>query len=247
MSQIANLQGKKILITGAASGIGRATAILCAQLGGHVILIDRTEDGLAEVRGDINGSCDCHVLDLARLEEIEGMVRDVVEKRGAIDGLVHCAGISSRKPLNMLTAEGFEKMLRVNFYSFVELVKRFSKKGRYGEHASVVVMSSISSLRGYKAKSEYCVSKAAVDAFVRCAALELAGKGIRVNSVMAGEVNTPLAQKAREYDLIATGHEEQPLGMSSPEEVARIIAFLLSDATYTLTGTSVKIDGGMTI
>ncbi len=191
--------------------------------------------------------CEYYVLDLSRLDEIEGMVKSVVEKDGAIDGLVHCAGISSRKPLRMLTLEGFEKILKVNFYSFVELVKSISKKGRFGEHLSIVVMSSVSSIKGYKAKAEYCVSKAAVDAFVRCAALELADKKIRVNSVMAGEVDTPLRQKALAYSPLSEKIEEQPLGVSSPDEVASIIAFLLSDMTKTLTGTSVKIDGGMTI
>lgn len=245
MGQFGTLQGKNILITGAASGIGKETAMLCEQLGARVILVDCSEEGIKAMAEDTG--CEYYVLDLSRLDEIEGMVKSVVEKDGAIDGLVHCAGISSRKPLRMLTLEGFEKILKVNFYSFVELVKSISKKGRFGEHLSIVVMSSVSSIKGYKAKAEYCVSKAAVDAFVRCAALELADKKIRVNSVMAGEVDTPLRQKALAYSPLSEKIEEQPLGVSSPDEVASIIAFLLSDMTKTLTGTSVKIDGGMTI
>jgi len=106
-------------------------------------------------------------------------------------------------------------------------------------------MSSISSVRGYKAKTEYCVSKAAVDAFVRCMALELAPKRIRINSVMAAEVLTPLALKARELNVsLGVQTEESPLGPSQPYEVANTIAFLLSDATKTITGTSILIDGG---
>ena len=229
MGQFGTLQGKNILITGAASGIGKETAMLCEQLGARVILVDCSEEGIKAMAEDTG--CEYYVLDLSRLDEIEGMVKSVVEKDGAIDGLVHCAGISSRKPLRMLTLEGFEKILKVNFYSFVELVKSISKKGRFGEHLSIVVMSS----------------EAAVDAFVRCAALELADKKIRVNSVMAGEVDTPLRQKALAYSPLSEKIEEQPLGVSSPDEVASIIAFLLSDMTKTLTGTSVKIDGGMTI
>ena len=115
---------------------------------------------------------------------------------------------------------------------------------RKKEGGSIVVMSSISSIKGYKAKTEYCVSKAAVDAFVRCMAQELAPKRIRINSIMPAEVNTPMAAKARELNL-ALGQipEELPLGVTEPREVANTIAFLLSDATQTITGTSIKMGG----
>ena len=136
----------------------------------------------------------------------------------------------------------------VNFYSFVELTRILTKKEYMNDGGSIVVVSSISSIRGYKAKSEYCVSKAAVDAFVRCAALELADRRIRVNSVMPAEVLTPLAQKAREINkAIGVSNFNAPLGPSEPYEVANTIAFLLSDATRTITGTSILIDGGVTI
>ena len=113
---------------------------------------------------------------------------------------------------------------------------------------SIVVMSSISSTRGYKAKTEYCVSKASVDAFVRCSALELAPKGIRINSIAPGEVLTPMAQRAREMAAAAGAPlAEQPLGPTHPQEVANLIAFLLSNLTRTITGTSIRIDGGACI
>ena len=127
-------------------------------------------------------------------------VEKIVEEYGKLDGLVHCAGISSRKPLNVLSKDGFSKVMDVNFYSFVELVKQCAKRRHINDGASIVVMSSISSIRGYKAKTEYCVSKASVDAFVRCMALELADRRIRINSVMAAEVLTPLALKAHEMN-----------------------------------------------
>ena len=138
--------------------------------------------------------------------------------------------------------------MNVNFYSFVELVKNCAKKKHINDGASIVVMSSISSIRGYKAKTEYCVSKAAVDAFVRCMALELAERRIRVNSVMAAEVLTPMALKARETNAaVGAADFTAPLGPSEPYEVANSIAFLLSDATKTITGTSLLIDGGACI
>ena len=109
-------------------------------------------------------------------------------------------------------------------------------------------MSSISSIRGYKAKTEYCVSKAAVDAFVRCMAVELADRKIRINSIMAAEVLTPLAEKARALNRsLGVTEIEAPLGPSEPYEVANAIAFLLSDAVKTITGSSILIDGGICV
>lgn len=240
---------KNIIITGAGSGIGRETAIRASKQGAKVNMIDLSEEGLKETLTCLEGKGHkCYVADLTNLDSISGIIKDVVDSNGLIDGLVHCAGISSRKPLNVLTKEGFSKVMNVNFYSFVELVRQACKMKNFSEGGSVVVMSSISSIRGYKAKTEYCVSKAAVDAFVRCMALELADRRIRVNSVMAAAVNTPMAQRARESnDAVGASSFEAPLGITEPYEVANTILFLLSDATKSITGTSVLIDGGACI
>lgn len=236
------LTNKRIVITGAASGIGKATAQLCDLLGATVVLLDVHPAGLSETLSTLKGQN--HIsftIDLTDTVIIEKIVKEIGAQ--PIDGLVHCAGISSRKPLNTLKKEGFSKVMDVNFYSFVELVKGFCKRGRMADGGKIVVMSSISSIRGFKAKTEYCVSKAAVDAFVRCMALELAPRRICINSVMASEVLTPMAIKAKEMNLNEDDFQT-PLGPSKPEEVASTIAFLLSDATSTITGTSILIDGG---
>jgi len=244
-----SLQSKKIIITGAASGIGRETAIVASKQGAKVILLDLAEEGLKETISLLDG-CEhlYYVIDLTNIDSIASLVKEIVLKEGLLDGLVHCAGISSRKPLNVLTKDGFNKVMDINFYSFVELVRQICKKKHFAEGGSVVVMSSISSIKGYKAKTEYCVSKAAVDSFVRCIALELADRKIRINSVMAAEVLTPLALKAREINqAVGASDFNAPLGPSDPYEVANTIAFLLSDATKTITGTSILIDGGACI
>ncbi len=245
MAPLIDLSNKNILITGAASGIGNAAAVVCCKLGAHVILVDRSDIGLNN--REIS-DCESHIIDLTELDKIEELAEKTVKRNGRIDGLVHCAGISSRKPLNVLKKDGFSKIMDVNFYSFTELVKQFSKKGRMNDASSIVVMSSVSSIKGYKAKTEYCVSKAAVDAFVRCAALELAYRKIRVNSIMPAEVLTPLATKAHALNVaLGVQEEKAPLGPTDPYEVANLIAFLLSDATKTITGTSILIDGGATL
>lgn len=247
--QIINLKDKNIIITGAASGIGKETAITASRLGANVIMLDLSEDGLKDTTYLLDGNNHSYyITDLTDTESISTIIKEIIEKNGIINGLVHCAGISSRKPLNVLTKDGFSKVMDVNFYSFVELVRQVCKKKHFAEGGSVVVMSSISSIRGYKAKSEYCVSKAAVDSFVRCMALELAERRIRVNSVMAAEVLTPLALKAREMNqAVGASDFKAPLGPSEPYEVANTILFLLSDATRTITGTSILIDGGACI
>lgn len=245
MNNIVDLTGKKIIVTGAGSGIGRETASVLSKQGATVIMLDVNAEGLAETASIVGNGCYPIIIDLTDNTAVTELVKQLVEKYGKLDGLVHCAGVSSRKPLNVLSKDGFSRVMNVNFYSFVELVKNCAKKKHINDGASIVVMSSISSIRGYKAKTEYCVSKAAVDAFVRCMALELADRKIRINSVMAAEVLTPLALKARKTNaMVGASDFEAPLGPSEPYEVANTIAFLLSDATKTITGTSLLIDGG---
>lgn len=249
MKNIIDLTNKTIVITGAASGIGRETAITISSVGAKVVMLDIFLDGLNETLQLLEGKGhSIYVVDFSCVESLKTLVEKISENEGSIDGLVHCAGISSRKPLNVLSKVGFDKLMDINFFSFVELVKHFSKKGRMKDCCSIVAMSSISSTHGYKAKTEYCVSKAALDASVRCLASELAPKRIRVNSIMPGDVNTPMGKKAREIAKDAGAEtKNQPLGVTEPFEVANTIAFLLSDATKTITGSSLLIDGGATL
>lgn len=245
-----DFQSKTIIVTGAGSGIGQSTSIVLNRFGARVVLLDISEDGLNETTSKMIGdNYRCYVTDLSDINYISSLIVQIVEENGPISGLVHCAGISSRKPLNVLKKEGFSNIMDINFYSFVEMTKQLLKKGRMIDGSSIVVMSSISSIRGYKAKTEYCVSKAAVDAFVRCMALELAPKKIRINSVMPAVVNTPLTLKAQSTNSAVEASSEfiAPLGNSEPEEVANTIVFLLSNATRTITGTAILIDGGVSL
>lgn len=250
MDNIIDLKGKTIVITGAASGIGREVAIVTSRQGAHVVLLDISQEGLNSTLSLLSGDKHSAITtNLANLNELQDIVSDIVSKYGVIWGLVHCAGISSRKPLNMLKKERSENLMNVNFYSFVELVKLATKKDNFAFGGSIVAISSVSSIKGYKAKTEYCVSKAALDAAVRCFALELMHKYIRVNTIMPGVVDTPMALKAKKISQAIgnDANEQQPLGNTHPQEVANLAAFLLSDATKTITGTSIRIDGGLCV
>ena len=228
MDNIINLKDKVIVITGAASGIGREVAIVTSLQGARVIMLDISQEGLDKTLSLLSGEKHCRIItNLANLNELSDVVNGIVLKYGSIDGLVHCAGISSRKPLNVLKKEGFDNLMDVNFYSFVELVKLATKKNNFAFGGSI--------------------SKAALDAAVRCFAQELIHKNIRVNTIMPGVVDTPMALNARIISQTVGGetNEQQPLGNTQPREIANLVAFLLSDATNTITGTSIRIDGGL--
>lgn len=241
MGKIINLNKKIVIVTGAGSGIGRETSRVLTDEGATVVMMDISSEGLVETQNLCGTNCHPITIDLTDSTAIAESVSKVVETFGKLDGLVHCAGISSRKPLNVLSREGFTKIMDVNFYSFMELVKQCAKRKHFNQGGSIVVMSSISSVVGYKAKSEYCVSKAAVDAFVRCMAQELAPQGIRVNSIMPVGVDTPMGRRAAEISENVGSTEAKGTALVQPMEVANTIAFLLSDAAPSISGAAIPM------
>ena len=145
MDNIINLKDKVIVITGAASGIGREVAIVTSLQGARVIMLDISQEGLDKTLSLLSGEKHCRIItNLANLNELSDVVNGIVLKYGSIDGLVHCAGISSRKPLNVLKKEGFDNLMDVNFYSFVELVKLATKKNNFAFGFSIFSISSVS-------------------------------------------------------------------------------------------------------
>lgn len=241
MGKIIDLEKKAVIVTGAGSGIGRETTRVLADEGATVVMMDISSEGLVETQNICGNNCHPMTIDLTDSTAIAEAVSKVVETYGKLDGLVHCAGISSRKPLNVLSRDGFSKVMDVNFFSFVELVKQCAKRKHFNQGGSIVVMSSISSIVGYKAKSEYCVSKAAVDAFVRCMAQELAPQGIRVNSIMPVAVDTPMGRRAADISENVESSETHYDAMVQPLEVANTIAFLLSNAAPSISGASIPL------
>ncbi len=245
-----DLTNKRILVTGASSGIGRETSILLSKLGAQVLMIARREEQLKETLDELEGkNHKYYCFDLKTIDEIESMTNKIVEDNGPIDGFVHCSGISNMRPLKMTNYEFLHDMMLINFYSFVEIIRCVTKKGRYNEGMSIVGMSSISGIKGYKSKMTYSASKAAVDGAIRSMAKELAIKNIRVNSIIAGSIKTEMFNKFLEKKGIDEKDEqfnEYCLGLGEPIDVANAIAFLLSDASRIITGTGLVVDSGVT-
>ena len=168
---------------------------------------------------------------------------------GAFDGYVHSAGMVNNLPLKNYTPKRLDEIMRTNFYSFFEMVRILSKKGRFNEGMSIVGVSSISAHVGASAQAAYGASKAAMNGAMRCLAKELAEKQIRVNTVLPAGTNTEmyrdyLSLKADMSESGAKTTGRNYLGMNEPEDVANAIIFLLSPASRQITGVELPVDGG---
>jgi L-xylulose reductase len=217
--------GKRVLVTGAAKGIGLATAKLLAERGAEVIAFGRS------------------VVDLADVEATRAAVRDVLP----IDMLVNCAGIVELESFLETSAETFDRTMAINTRAPLVVAQEVARDLiRRGSAGAIVNVSSLAAAVGTRDHTAYCASKAALDAITRVMALELGPHRIRVNSVNPVVTLTPMAEKAWS-DPAKSGPmlARIPLGrFAEPAEVAAAIAFLLSDAAGMIHGTCVTVDGG---
>lgn len=241
------LDGKRILVTGASSGIGRATAIECARAGATVIItgrnIQRLEDVLKELPEESHSSI---AADLTIDSEIDNLVSIV----DSLDGIVLCAGKGMLSPIQFTTTAKTQDILDTNFLSPIELLRRLIKKKRINSGASIVGVASMGGTHFYTiGNAAYGASKAALASYLKFAARELAPKSIRVNSVLPAMIDTPFIHGAAVTDdMHKSIASTYPLGRyGRPEEVAYSIVYLLSDAAAWITGTDLVIDGGRSL
>ena len=242
-----SLEGKTILVTGASSGIGKATAIACSKMGAKVVITGRNAERLQETYQELDG--EGHLQIIAELTNEDDMTR-LVEETPQIDGFVNNAGIGCKTPINFIKQSNLQNILDVNTIAPIMLTKMLLKKKKVQKGASMVLTSSISGVCSVDiGNTLYSVSKSAIDGFMKNAAKELAEKGIRVNSVNPGMVDTPIndysnvSEEQMQADLM-----RYPLKRhGKPEEIAYAIIYLLSDAAAWVTGTALKIDGGYSL
>lgn len=177
MFNLVDLTDKTILVTGASSGMGKETAILCSKLGAKVILVARREDKLLNALMALEGKGHSYYcFDLNNLNEIESFIKKIIAEKGKVDGLVYSAGITSTRPLQSLKVDINKAVMDINYFAFVEIIRCITKRNFFKEGMSIVGISSISAKRGNQAKTAYCASKAAMDAAIKCMAKELAAK-----------------------------------------------------------------------
>lgn len=245
------LTGRRVLVTGASSGIGRETSILLSRLGATLVLVARRADALAETEGMLEGTGHRSVLyDLSGTDGIPAWMKALATEGGPLSGLVHSAGIQTTRPLRVLTQAHLDEVMRINVGAAVALTKGFRQKGVVREgRGSVVLVASIMGLVGQPGIAGYAASKGAVVALCRSLSLELAPERIRLNCVAPGYVHTEMAQRLREtltaeqFGAIESMH---PLGIGTALDVAYAIAFLLADTGRWITGTTLVVDGGYT-
>ena len=240
-----DLTGRRILVTGASSGIGRTCSIVAAQMGAIVILTGRRMSALEETRVLCAG--EGHLIVAGDIASPE-FVPNLVETSGKIDGLVHAAGIGPMCPVGMLTQDHVSSVMRTNYYAFLELMKHYSKKKYRSDCFSAVAVSSVSASSGWGGGVAYCGSKGALSSSVRALAMELAPKGVRVNAVCPSNIKTPLyeagASDMNDKESLKELLKKQPLGLGEPKQVAWPVCFLLSDAASFITGVNLPVDGG---
>lgn len=251
MNNPCDLTGKYVMVTGASSGIGKGIAVTLSKMGANIIMAARNEERLKETYSELEpGNHSYHLIDLSNLDDIEKMIDSVCQKGIKLNGLVHSAGISITVPLQLMKMSDITNVMSINFYSFVELVRQFSKRKYNDNGGSVVAISSISSKVGARGLTAYAASKGAVESAVRSMALDLAPRNIRINSVAPGIIRTQIYDGLKELvnnsEFESQLKKRQILGLGMPEDVAYVTAFLLSDASKFITGASINVDGGYT-
>lgn len=241
------IEGKTILVTGATSGIGRATAITCAGLGAKVVAIGRNQERLDSLMQELEG--DGHLVINADLTD-EAQVQALLESVPAVDGVACCAGVAEMKPFAFVTEEDVERVFKTNCFAPVMLVNKLLKAKKLNKGGSVVYVSSVDGPKiAHAGNSVYSGSKSALVGLARNMAIDLASKKIRVNCVLPGTTDTPMirTENVTEEMLAETAKAFPMKRFAQPEEIANAIIFLLSDAASFITGTELTVDGGYSI
>ena len=241
--------GKRFIVSGS-GGIGAETAKLLNSFGAGIILLDISEANLnntiSYLEGEENKS---YICDFSNVDSIEPIIKSIVAENGPVDGFVHCVGVGSVRPLKMTRYDFMLKVMNINFFSFVEMVRCLSNKGMFNpEGMNIVGISALGAFLGNSTKTAYCASKGAMNSAVRCMAKELAPKKIRVNTVAPGVTDTPMARAAENYGADSEEYKmilaRQYMGVCQPLDIANAIAFLMSDLSKMITGSCLPVDGG---
>lgn len=235
---------KYVLVTGATSGIGKEVALRLSK-NYNIIFHGRQKEELEILTKKIDGSIYWYY-DLSYSEDISTSLKNLIEKNEiVIQKFIHCAGIDNMLPAKSLKSNSINELMKVNFYSAVEIVNILLKR-RVNQNVldNILFISSISAIKGYKAKAAYSASKAALDAYMKVLSVELAPK-TRVNSVLPGAIKTKMTEKNFENkELLKHLEEVYPLGIGKIEQIVDMVEFYISDKSSWVTGQQIVVDGG---
>lgn len=243
-----SLAGRHIVVTGASSGLGRQAAMILAVAGGHLRLLGRDQGRLQETLASLPGSG--HGMIVASFTDLETtaeIIKDIANKNGAIDGVFHSAGVEIVRPMRMFKNDHLARLFEASLYSALGIARAAALRGVLNDRASLVFMSSVAGLRGTAGMVGYSATKAAIDGMVRSLACELAGRGIRVNSIAAGAIQTEMHDrltKSLGESALADYERRHLLGFGQSADIANAALFLLSEASSWITGTTLIVDGG---
>jgi len=238
-----SLQGKTVLITGASSGIGRATAIACSKMGATIVATGRNMQKLEATLAQLDG--DDNVIISADLTKPEDIKR-LTEQLPKLDGVVHCAGIGNRQPAKLVTEEELDRVMNTNFKAAVMLQTELMNGKKLNKSGSIVFIASAAAHMPAFGNAVYSASKAAIIGYARCLSLELAPRGIRVNCICPAMVWTDLImQEGVGKEELAQAQQKYPLKRyGEPDDVANLAIYLLSDASRWMTNSCIDITGG---
>jgi NAD(P)-dependent dehydrogenase (short-subunit alcohol dehydrogenase family) len=241
-----NLNNKKILVTGASSGIGRGVAIDSSKMGASVIATARNENRLKDTFSLMDGNNNSILI--VELTD-DNAINMMVESIPVIDGIVLCAGIIKTMPVKHITSQAIEEIFNVNIISSIQILSRLLKKKKLANGASVVIISSVSTFNVKVGNSLYSATKGAVNSFAKAMALEVSKQKIRVNCIQPGFVPSAILDKSGiEHDEFLKWYSDRhPLGFGTPTDIANACIYLLSDAARWITGSIFTIDGGYTL
>ena len=243
-----SMVGRTIMVTGASSGIGRATAIYASRLGARLVICGRNSDRLSAVLAELHGSNHvAKIFDFAQVDQIVSWLKSVCSEVGPLNGLAHCAAVQATRPIQAIDTKFVTEVLAQNLGAALILAQAFRLKACHAPQASLVYVSSSAALRTAPGNVVYAASKGGIVSAVKGLGVELVRDGVRVNAVAPAMVDTPMSAQFREvlseenFQKVIAMH---PLGFGRPEDVAASINFLLADTARWITGSVLCVDGG---
>lgn len=247
LCEMNEFKNKKILITGASKGIGFALAKALDQVEAYLLLHASSDEGMQRLKEHFpHSNHGFWQADFKQPETLEAGLTEKLSTFGPLDGYVNCVGMRVRRPVHLLNIGVIQEAFNTNFTSYIEIIRLITKRNRYNSGMSIMSISSISAHAGAPGVSIYAATKGAVESATRSLAQELHKKGIRINTIVSGQVNTEayaalMENKESQEDPVLT---RQYMGLLAPQSLAQICLFLLSEKSSLINGASFPADGG---